>query len=38
LNTGGPINKEVSGQVAINTLLHDEMRPSHIVLPVIPPR
>ncbi|MDP6111982.1 MAG: CocE/NonD family hydrolase [Planctomycetota bacterium] len=38
LNTGGPINKEASGQVAINTLLHDEMRPSHIVLPVIPPR
>ena len=38
LNTGGPINKEASGQIAINTVLHDTLRPSHIVLPVIPPR
>jgi len=35
LNTGGPIHREATGQVAINTILHDELRPSHIVLPVI---
>lgn len=35
LNTGGPINKEAAGQVAINTVLHDMLRPSHIVLPLI---
>ena len=35
LNTGGPLNKEAAGQSAINTVLHDEFRPSHIVLPVI---
>ena len=35
LNTGGPIHKEAVGQVAINTVFHDEMRPSHILLPVI---
>ena len=35
LNTGGSIHKEAAGQVAINTVMHDEMRPSHIVLPVI---
>ncbi len=35
LNTGGPINKEAAGQVAINTILHDMLRPSHIVLPLI---
>lgn len=36
LNTGGPIHREASGQVAINTVFHDNLRPSHIVLPVIP--
>ena len=36
LNTGGPIHKEAAGQAAINTVLHDALRPSHIVLPVIP--
>ena len=35
LNTGGPINREAAGQVAINTVMHDEFRPSHIILPVI---
>ncbi|RKU34122.1 hypothetical protein C6496_20775 [Candidatus Poribacteria bacterium] len=35
LNTGGPIHNEAAGQIAINTVMHDEMRPSHIVLPVI---
>ena len=35
LNTGGSIHNEAAGQVAINTIMHDEMRPSHIVLPVI---
>ena len=35
LNTGGRIHREAAGQVAINTVLHDELRPSHIVLPLI---
>jgi putative CocE/NonD family hydrolase len=35
LNTGGPIHREAAGQVAINTVLHDELRPSHILLPII---
>jgi len=35
LNTGGPLNKEAAGQVAINTVMHDEFRASHMVLPVI---
>jgi len=35
LNTGGPIHQEAAGQVAINTVFHDALRPSHIVLPVI---
>ena len=35
LNTGGPIHREAVGKVAINTIFHDEMRPSHIVLPMI---
>ena len=38
LNTGGPIHREAAGQAAINTVLHDQLRPSHLVLPVIPPR
>ena len=29
------IHREAAGQVAINTVLHDELRPSHIMLPVI---
>lgn len=35
LNTGGPLHKEAAGQLAINTVLHDALRPSHIVLPLI---
>ena len=35
LNTGGPLGQEVVGQAAINTIFHDAMRPSRIVLPVI---
>ena len=35
LNTGRPVHKEAVGQVAINTVFHDEVRPSHVVLPVI---
>lgn len=35
LNTGGPIHREASGVVAVNTVLHDELQPSHIILPVI---
>jgi putative CocE/NonD family hydrolase len=36
LNTGGPFGEEVRGQVAANTVFHDAMRPSHVVLPVMP--
>ena len=35
LNTGGSIHNEAIGEVAINTVMHDELRPSHIILPVI---
>jgi putative CocE/NonD family hydrolase len=35
LNTGGVFGQEASGQVAMNTIFHDVMRPSHIILPVI---
>ncbi len=35
LNTGGPIHKEAVGQEGINTIFHDRMRASHVVLPVI---
>ncbi len=37
LNTGGPIGEEVCGQAALNTIFHDRVRPSHVVLPVMPP-
>jgi predicted acyl esterase len=36
LNTGGPFGEEVRGQVAINTVFHDAMRPSHVMLPLAP--
>jgi putative CocE/NonD family hydrolase len=36
LNTGGPFGEEVRGQVAVNTVFHDTLRPSHVLLPVIP--
>lgn len=35
LNTGGPFGEEVRGQVAVNTVFHDAMRPSHVVMPVM---
>lgn len=35
LNTGGPFGEEVRGQVAVNTVFHDALRPSHILLPVM---
>lgn len=34
LNTGGPFAREVRGQVAHNTVFHDAMRPSQVVLSV----
>lgn len=36
LNTGGTFGEEACGQVAINTVFHDTMRPSHLNLPVYP--
>jgi hypothetical protein len=35
LNTGGVFGQEAVGQTAINTIFHDALRPSRIVLPVI---
>jgi len=35
LNTGGPFGEEVRGVVAVNTLFHDALRPSHILLPIM---
>jgi predicted acyl esterase len=35
LNTGGVFVQEARGQAAINTIFHDAMRPSRIVLPVV---
>jgi len=35
LNTGGVIGQETSGQVAANTIDHDAIRPSQVILPVL---
>jgi putative CocE/NonD family hydrolase len=35
LNTGGPIGQEQRGQKAINTIYHDSLLPSHVLLPVL---
>jgi putative CocE/NonD family hydrolase len=35
LNTGGPVARETVGQVASNTVFHDSLRPSHLLLPVL---
>ena len=35
LNTGGPFAREVCGQTALNTVFHDSLRPSHLLLPVL---
>ena len=37
LNTGGLNAGEARGQVALNTIFHDALRPSRIILPVIQP-
>ncbi len=36
LNTGGSIHRESEGVVATNTIHHNRLRPSHIILPVVP--
>jgi putative CocE/NonD family hydrolase len=36
LNTGGPVAREATGQVANNTVFHDGARPSHLLLPLMP--
>lgn len=33
-NTGGPLGRERLTRVAVNTVYHDRLRPSHIVLPL----
>jgi putative CocE/NonD family hydrolase len=38
LNTGGPFGEEACGRIATNTILHDKMHPSHLILPVYPYR
>ena len=35
LNTGGPIGREAKGQPATNTIYHDRVHASHVVLPVV---
>ncbi len=35
LNTGGPFGQEAAGLPGFNTVFHDPVRPSHIVLPVV---
>jgi len=35
LNTGGPFGTESHSAVARNTVFHDAMRPSHLLLPVL---
>jgi putative CocE/NonD family hydrolase len=35
LHTGGPVAGEARGQVALDTIFHDALRPSRIVLPVV---
>lgn len=36
LNTGGPFGAESHSAVAINTVFHDAVRPSHLSLPILP--
>jgi putative CocE/NonD family hydrolase len=36
LNTGGRFGTESNSAVALNTVFHDAMRPSHLLLPVLP--
>ena len=36
-NTGEPVTRHTHTSVAENTVYHDAGRPSHVVLPVVPP-
>jgi putative CocE/NonD family hydrolase len=36
LNTGGPIGEKTTSRVAMNTVFHDALHPSHLLLPVLP--
>jgi putative CocE/NonD family hydrolase len=36
LNTGGSFGAETHANVAVNTIFHDALRPSHLLLPVLP--
>ena len=35
LNTGGPFGAESHSAVALNTVFHDAVRPSHLLLPIL---
>jgi putative CocE/NonD family hydrolase len=35
LNTGGPFGTETDGRAAVNTIFHDSLRQSHLLLPVM---
>jgi putative CocE/NonD family hydrolase len=35
LNTGGPFGEEIQGKAAVNTVFHEPLRPSHILLPIM---
>lgn len=37
-NTGEPLNAHARTMVARNTIFHDAAHPSHLILPIIPPR
>ena len=37
LNTGGPLGLEAAGRPAVQRVWHGGARPSHLVLPIIPP-
>jgi len=37
-NTGEPLNAHACTMVARNTIYHDAAHPSHVILPIIPPR
>jgi uncharacterized protein len=36
-NTGEPLNDNRQIKTAVNTIYHDASRPSHIILPIVPP-
>jgi putative CocE/NonD family hydrolase len=36
LNTGGSFGDQVRGQTAVNTVFHDALRPSHLLMPLRP--